>query len=308
MKRRVLSGAVVATVAIGLLAGCVPPRSVASPVAAPSGATPTSPAPPTSAAPTPAAPTTAPATQVTTTSAAPAPYNGQVAIPATAGTFTVPFDLTAHGSTTGGDVSVDLSHDSGQVNYFGSALTALAYYHQPWTDFDLVIYQVLAIDAKNLYVIWVYCSHDAITYLYYETTDGAGIRSDSASGSCAVTTAATHVHASSPAAHIAAKVATRTASISGDGLKLGPSGVGSIDINGRSAQLVVFSIVDCRTTCGTQQWVELHSLIVEPQGRVTIGIIYLEYSDRHHAKLAYTISLPDLRMTESVLYPATWSV
>ncbi|GEM_PF-2078405 len=248
-----------------------------------------------------------PSTTPPTATQPPAPAPDRLVLPATNGAIDTPFDLSAEGTSSTGDIRMSIAHNVGKITYQGRELPAVSYLEQPWPGFDLVLYQTLAVDARGIHIFWIYCSKNTINHVYYETTYGQRMQDQGATGTCTSHAAQIRPAVAFPALNVPLPTPQGAYHISGPEVQLNGAQPGRIRLGGAFARLIVFSLVDCSRICGAQGWYELHSLVIADDGRVTVGILYLQLADPSHVRLLYGISLPDLAWAPSVSYDATWS-
>jgi hypothetical protein len=204
------------------------------------------------------------------------------------------------------NLTINLNHDAGTVNVNGRALNAVAYDQQRWNSAGYVLYQTLAISGRCELILWLYCSGNRLSYVYFESTDGAPMTRIPATGTCDTASGSAQPAVSFPALDEPIPNLASGLKISG-GVQLNGAAPGTITVRGRSASLFVFDTVDCRSICGSSGWYELHALIWDPTGpRLAFGIIYLRSQDTHHVDLEYGLSLPDLTRLDGLWYTADW--
>jgi hypothetical protein len=230
-----------------------------------------------------------------------------VAIPATQGVISTNFDANIAG-TAGAALAVMINHDAGTVNVSGRALSAVAYAQQRWDSQGYVLYQTLAVSAGCELVLWLYCSGNRLSYVYFESTDGLPMTRVSATGTCAAVNGSTQPAVSFPALDQPVPRLAYGFNITGD-VQLNGATPGAITLRGRRSTLYVFDTVDCSSRCGSPGWYELHALIWDLSvPRLAFGIIYLKSQDTHHVDLEYGLSLPDLTRLDGLLYTADWQL
>lgn len=233
----------------------------------------------------------------------------RLTIAATDGTIQTPFDVTVRAGSDDTKIVMNLAHNVGTVNYHGRVLQAVALFEQPFPAIGQTIYETLAVDAHGIYVFWAYCQGDAVTALVSVAPDGAGLRTVGAAGGCTHGTSGVQTRVRFPAVDAPKAPLVGNFHINGSALQLDGASPGRIVFGGAFAKLLVFAQIDCTRVCGADGWYELHALIVESTGRVTLGILYLHPSDPSHVTLAWCISLgPDPQLLESAgNFDARWS-
>jgi hypothetical protein len=230
---------------------------------------------------------------------------GPIVVGPTDATVTLPFAATVNGEAdaTIGEISIRANVGSIEVN--GEALPALAYEEQPFGQYTL--YQTLVVAPDRLYVVWLYCEADQLTYVYFEGTDGLSLDYEVASGSCAAISEETVTSASFPALDMAVPELLPGYVIDGPSIQLDGASPGTIDFGGGPLHLLVFEYVDC-TDCGGAGWEELHALMWdEALARLCFAVIYL-FEPGEPLQVAYSMTVPDLSdPAGNTSLEATWT-
>ena len=153
--------------------------------------------------------------------------------------------------------------------------------------------------------MWFYCQGGQLTRLYAEGTDGVVPGTESATGTCTVTTG------QGPDLTLPAIDMAYPRLVDGlhlDGAEISYDGVhaGQIQVAGREDVLLPFGRVDC-ADCGTPGWQELHALVWDPTWpQLCVGIFY--FFDPGQVRLPRLLCLPNVfdPTGGNTTYEASW--
>ncbi len=231
------------------------------------------------------------------------------ALPATQGSYTVPFSIGIEGRGAGRYGAVTIASGSGSVEIDGEHLPLGVYEQQEWEAFGYTLYQALAVADDALTVLWFYCRDGALTDIWAEGTDGSLLERVPATGTCAESPAASTVNVSFGAVDMPIPPLLDGFTVIGPDVGIEGASPGFLRVGGTELDVYVFSHVDCTVECGEAGWHELHALFWDAERRwLCFGIFYLFLDDRQ-PQLAYAFSLPSLQAPfgAQTLPDTTWS-
>jgi hypothetical protein len=218
-------------------------------------------------------------------------------------------DFSINGAGMSKIGAFNLSHGSGTVELGGKSVPAAVYLRQSFGMYSL--YQTLAVESDRIWVLWFYCdmATQNLAGVYYEATDGTAVTFEGGTGTCmdANTTSTVAVHF--PALDLMMPPLLSGFTMDGPNVKLDGAQPGSVTLGSGPLTVLVFNTVDCRTTCGSPGWTELHALLWDPvMARVCFGIFYLKKNDTTHVELTYSLTLPSLTdPAGNTTLQATWT-
>jgi hypothetical protein len=219
------------------------------------------------------------------------------------------FSIGGTGSTRIG--AFNIAHGSGTIELDKKSVPAAVYVRQMFSAEHLFLYQTLAVETDRLWVLWFYCSSidNSLQGIYYEATDGTPVTLEDATGTCQDLATTSTVAVQYPAIDLPLPTLVPGFTIDGVQVKLDGAAPGTLTLDSGALTVLVFNTVDCRNTCGTPGWTELHSLLWDQErSRVCFGIFYLEAGDPSHVLLTYSLTLPSLTDPAGQLtLPATWT-
>jgi hypothetical protein len=172
-------------------------------------------------------------------------------------------------------------------------------------------FEIIAAQDTRLIVLFITCTGNALTYIFYESTDGiASGKELAASGTCAVLEQSTTEAVTLPAFNLPPPNLVTEFSISGQQISFDGTHVGNATVNGEAFALYPFNVVDC-SACASPGWFELHSILWNAASKsACLGILYLEKNAPAAVELAYDICLPSVTMpltSDQLDFPATWT-
>ena len=227
-------------------------------------------------------------------------------IGASSGTVPDAFDLTATGSAGSPYGAVSLSADIGTLDLGGGPAAAFVY--ATVTEGAYTLYDGFAISPTSWDAFYVYCHDGALADVYDERIGGHGMAYAAASGRCSATNTQTVAQVALPAFSIATPAPVGGYTVSGQAIRIGADGTGTLVLGAQTLPLIVFDDVDC-TACGGSGWRELHSIVWNAADqRVVFVIVYLINGAASSVELSYARSLPDLGDPIGArTVPATWT-
>ena len=226
-----------------------------------------------------------------------------IAIPATTASFTAAQDTTFHGAGSGKLGAISLSHGVGTIQFADADADAFFFnatavptgtgdagQFATYRDFEII-----AAQPNRLVVVFLTCTGNDLTYVYYETTDGIASAGEvPATGTCAVLERSTTEAVSLPAVDLAAPQLVSGFTMRGTELAFDGTQPGTASLAGDTYALYPFHSVDC-TACASPGWYELHSLFWNrDKKKACLGIFYLEKATTAALRLAYAVCLPQL--------------
>lgn len=226
----------------------------------------------------------------------------------TAGSLPLAFTLDVSGSGSASLGGIALARGAGAIAMQGRAMDAAVVARVDFAGSE--VYQVIAVSKERWALVWLYCKGGALQSIYSESTDGAGISNELASGSCIERRGASVVDIRFPGFDMPAPRLPPGFSIRGEEVAYDGKGAGTIRLQGKSVALYPFSVVDCTRDCGDYKWYELHSLLWDAESqRASFGILYLYEERAWPIELAYTLTLPTLgRYGDTLAFTgASWS-
>lgn len=221
---------------------------------------------------------------------------GPLVVAPTMGDLPLTFTFAAKGSGTKKVGAIDLAADVGTVAFGGTTYAAVVYEHQPWPSQGYDLFQVLAVGEDRIFVAWMYCQSGALTYVYFEGTDGTKVQYEpaAAGSTCAFTDQATTAKVSLPAVSMPVPVDATGFSATMTQLTLPQGGPGTLALGGTKLTVFPFNTVDCTKDCGTPGWWEMHSLLWDPtSSRLCFAIFYFE-PGKTGGQVTYALTLPVL--------------
>jgi hypothetical protein len=157
------------------------------------------------------------------------------------------------------------------------------------------VYQAIAAQTDRLIWLFVYCAGSSLYAVYYETTDGLVTKEPiPAKGTCKATVGPTTEHVVLPVIDISIVSRVSGYTVSGTGIELDNSGIGTIALDSVRWSLYAFNAVNC-TSCAKPGWYELHGIIWNSETQAAcLGIVYLLPGIGISVGLADTRCFPDL--------------
>jgi hypothetical protein len=154
--------------------------------------------------------------------------------------------------------------------------------------------------------MWFYCTKNGqLEYVYYEGTR-TPLTWEAASGTCRVNSSRPQVVTDLPPLKLREILRVKGYNVVGN--KLGLRGIAGdfAFIDDVKYDAYVFSVVDCTQNCGTEQWFELHTLLVnERRDAGIIGIFYLR--EGKPVEFSYGLTLPRLQLVPTTNFLGDWS-
>jgi len=233
-----------------------------------------------------------------------------VEVPATDGPLDLDFNVAITGEGQNRVGSVSILNSRGAVEIRGTSFDVVTYEMQPWDSFGLTLFQTLAVNQEEWYVIWFYCEDNVLTGIYSEGVHGDAIAYEAATGTCSFGSTPTRVQVQLPATSMLGPRPERGFSFSGGTeLSLAEGGYGLVQLGSQQLTIMPFERVDCLATCGDPGWWELHAILYDAANqRACFGIFYMFPDRPNDVVLTYSLTLPDL--TDPVGYrtfTANWS-
>jgi hypothetical protein len=224
--------------------------------------------------------------------------------PATEGTFTADFLLSADGAGEDRLDAFSVAANAVALTLDGAEHRGLAYQHHDWESAGYVLFDLLTVagDGSDLAVTYLYAQGAEVPYAYTESFTHP-MDWEVTSGEVAWEPGEVPVEASIPALRAMPPGWVSGISIEGQDLWLAGS-EGGIALAGEDWRLLPFAAVDC-TDCPGGPWLELHALMVG-ECAACFGIVYLFPEDPGYAQLSYGLCLPDLT-TQDDTFEVSWS-
>jgi hypothetical protein len=217
-------------------------------------------------------------------------------VPATSGSLAEPYDVSISATTNEGD-SASIVHGVGTVTLGGSGpIPVFVYEMIDWSAYGYVLYQALAVGPNSWKMIWFYCEGANFTDasgIEYEGTDQPTLATPNATGTCRETNSSVSETVSLPQSRLALGNLVQGFTVSGGGLEISNTAVGSMSHGAATYEVFPFAWVDCSTDCGAPGWYELHSLYWNAN-EACFGIFYLVVGDPDSVVLEYSVCLPSL--------------
>jgi hypothetical protein len=210
-------------------------------------------------------------------------FSSEIPVPATSTVFAYKVErFSAQIAAGQGDVSLSITDNHGTVAFDGKGpMPALIFATQPYPAVSRTLYAGLGIADGAWYPFWLYCDADGrLTRFFGEMTDQDRDFAVNLDGTCAPTGESFDLTIDVPAhslRHVALTCGFSVSSPPGpSAIDLGDSRAGSMDFAGNSATVLPFHTIDCRSGCGSQSWVEIHSIVWDPiRQDVGFTIFYL---------------------------------
>jgi len=229
-----------------------------------------------------------------------------------AGAFMNPFRVAVDGSGSARAGAVELVDDAGSLVLMGTTVPSLAYEITEWAEYGYTLFHVIAPESDTLDVSYLYCRSGGLTWVWHEDYD-LPMDYETATGSC--THALEEIEVPDPGlvplgARPSPAQLVPGFTIAGTDVSYA-AGPGTIRIDGRIHDLYPFEAVDCTSECTADPadgWWELHSLLVDPDGRPCFGVLYLMVADATRVQLGYPVCLEPLEHMGDVFYDAAWTV
>jgi hypothetical protein len=241
-----------------------------------------------------------------TTPSPPAATGGPITWPAVSLHDSAAFsiDLSAKGSVVS---KVDIRSRYGTVSVGGRDVAALVYEQIPWSNYTLVLYQALAVEAHSWTVFWFYCRGKSLFYVYWESTNSSKVNREPMTGSCLPATTA-DASVSWPAVSMQAPAPVPGFRAHGDLLEIVSAAPGHAVIEGKSWVLYPYATVDCSNGCGTPGWYELHSLLWDgAAGDAAYVIVYFITGQPHTVQIEYGLEMLRLGRVPTTSFQADWA-
>lgn len=253
--------------------------------------------------------------------------NGDIAIPATNGTWAAAEDVsfTGKGAKDLGEISI--THGAGTIQFKGAPAQAFFYNATAVPtgtgdagDFSgQRDFQLIAAQDGRLIMTWFTCdmSTNKLGFVYYESTDGDSSSSTAvpggelpATGTCTVAETPSNVAVSLPAVTMPPPPLVSGFTITGADLSFDGTNPGSANVLGETWKMYPFNTVDC-SDCANPGWFELHSLFYDASNQnACLGILYLLGSDPTQTELAYLFCLNTVTAplpNEQKFFDSTWT-
>ncbi len=229
----------------------------------------------------------------TTDAGGPLPEGPPFAVPATSGSYGLEFGVAISGAGSSPPVgAVAVTGSSGTVELDGRSLPVAVYEEQEWAEFGYTLYQGLAVDQDEWWVVWFYCKEGSLTDVYYQSTGGVQIDVVRASGSCAVDRTPTQVAVDFPESSLGIDLLDAF-TVTGPRVELRPGEAGILRA-GKTFEVYPFGHVDCSTACGASGWHEIHAVLRDPMTSELCFAIFYLYFDQDYALVTYAFSIPSL--------------
>jgi len=208
-------------------------------------------------------------------------YDGEIPVAATSVALSaaqVP-PVTAHTTSDEGGISVDIVDGVGTVSYEGRGpIPAFLFSEIPWDFINRTLYAGLGVADGVWYPFWLYCSNDGrLTDFDGEMTDRDVAVLTTIEGTCTRTGGrATPLEIP---AHSLRDVAltcgfTVTAPPGMHTIDLAGSRAGTASFGTGTGIVLPFHAVDCRVSCGSPPWYELHAIVADPAKQTAAFAIY----------------------------------
>jgi hypothetical protein len=203
-------------------------------------------------------------------------------VPATSTTVRIDTRVTAHLEPGADGSAVDITDDQGTISVLGSGpVPAFIYERTPWADLGVTLFAGLAVTDGAWIPFWLYCAPDGTLRRFFaEHTDHQTTFDIDVAGTCTEVLGDWDMPIDVPAHELRGVALTCGFSVD-DPSPVAPvsllgSKPGTVSAYGMPTTVLVFSTVDCRTSCGSDSWFELHSVVWEPiTGQVGFAIWYL---------------------------------
>lgn len=222
-------------------------------------------------------------------------------------TISVPA-VTIEGQGTDRIGALSFDRGVGHCVIDGERVAALAYNRINWDAYDLVLFSVVAPVRDNLHVLYIYSAADTLHRVWHESYDDT-LYTELASGSALHdgTSAERRPALESLAAVPVGLQRFEGVEITGDRLSY-RDGAGTIEISDEIWDLHPFEFVDCGECASAPEngWLELHSIVVGPDGERGFGIVYLYLNDPDRAVFTYFIRLDPLEHGGHVTFTVSW--
>lgn len=225
-------------------------------------------------------------------------------VPATSASFGADFRFNSAGRGTARVGDIAIGDNRTVLQLAGVDHVGLSWRQLDWSaaGYQLYFELTLASDGSDLAVSWLYCSDDAIDYVYSESFE-LPLAWEITSGTCVAQIVDQSVDVSLPPLLQMPQPFESGFSIQGSDIALaGPAG--SIVVDGTSWALLPFETVDC-SDCPGGPWYELHAMI-HRSAEACFVILYLYPEKPEQIPLDYGICLPSLAQLDA-LYDAVWS-
>lgn len=235
-----------------------------------------------------------------------------ISIAATQGNLSEGFEVEISGQGQGGSVgAVTVSGNVGTLEISGATYPVAVYEQIPYSAAGDTLYQMLGAAPDKLIVAWAYCSAGALTYVYYETTEGVPVTYDSATGTCTATSGAHSATVEFPSVTLKGLPLVQGFTMTDSQLSYDGSDAGVMDLANEPYSIYPFDTVDCSSDCGSPGWYELHSVLWNAAAaQACFGIYYLFVeTPPADIRLDYVLCLPGLNdpAPGGVLFPGSYS-
>jgi len=216
-------------------------------------------------------------------------------------------DIEGSGDAPLGAVTV--SRNTATMEFDGQTYVGYVTQRQPWAEFELTLYQSIFVASDRLFVTWFYCEAGALTWVWYEGTDGTRLDSRRGSGTCQEAITRTTVDVSTPEVSFEVPTLLGGFRVEGADVQLTPRRRGSATLGGKPFDVYVFDIVDCSLDCGFRGWYELHALLRGQEADATLGhaIFYL-LDEPREVQVSYGLTLPGFERIPDRSFDATWEL
>ena len=204
---------------------------------------------------------------------------------------------------------IHLTDSVGTIDYDGESYPAIGYEHIPWGTYNLDLGAIVATTRDGFLVTYAYCEQGSLINVYNETlTMPPTDESPRPAGTCAFTDGGLAVAAAFVRPDVLEYSAlSDVANVDGADLSI-HHGMGTVNIDGATFDVRVFTHVDC-STCGGDGWQELHATITHGESVLAFGIFYLQAAWPGFVALEY-----GFRFDQPALWPpyetfaASWSL
>ncbi len=212
-------------------------------------------------------------------------YDGEIPVAATSMAMSTRVPLvTAHTTTDEGGISIDIVDGVGTVSYEGRGpIPAFLFSEIPWDFINRTLYAGLGVADGVWYPFWLYCSDDGrLTDFDGEMTDRDVAVLRTIEGTC--TLAGGRGAPLEIPAHSLRNVAltcgfTVTAPAGERTIDLAGSRAGTAAFGAGTGIVLPFHAVDCRVSCGSPPWYELHAIVADPAAQTAAFVVYYLFPD-----------------------------
>ena len=222
------------------------------------------------------------------------------------------FDTSATGSGSRRIGRVDVQRNAGTIEVDGREIKGFIYDVQDWDEYGYVLYDFLAVDAGQYYVLYLYCRDGALTDIYWESF-ADDLQYEKMFGACSRLQETTESQVSWDPVSSPREGLVVGYEIEGDNLHLGADGRGTLTLMDHDYEIHAFSYVGCGDCLsdGRVGWEELHIMMDMPD-EDCFGILYL-YGKANSpypgqtVQLGYGFCTNPVKDLPNTMFTAVWS-